>query len=234
MFSCSRLLSVALTAIFVGSAAAKPLPHHPTGEAHGLNERHHPSGEVHETRSINGISPISLNGWNGLQSLNDFDRFFGAQNFDGSRNQQVVFLNEQNICQAQQINIVQQQLAILQETAKQVILQSICDLQAQAIILSQFQNGFDVFGRDLQRLNGRFPGFDKNIADKVLQLFVQDQDRFRLNNIDFGFQGFDIGKQLVVPGITGGFVGNELQQFFDAQGAARAARDITELLRLSK
>lgn len=222
-------------AVFVGSAVAKPVPHHPTGEAHGLTERHHPSGEVHEKRNLlsSTVSPISLNKWNGLEVLNGFDNFFGLGNFDGSRNLQNVFLNQQNVCQAQQLNVVQQQLFILQESAKQILLQNICDLQAQAILFEQFKGGFDVFGQDLLRLNGRVPGFDQDIAGKLGQLLLDDG---KFNNIDFGFNGFDIGKKLVVPGINvnNGLIGNDLQGFLDAQGAARAAKDVTDILRLSK
>jgi len=51
--------------------------------------------------------------------LNNFDNFFGAGNFNGFNNQQVIVLENSPVCQASDILLIQQQLAIMQEFAKQ-------------------------------------------------------------------------------------------------------------------
>ena len=62
---------------------------------------------------------ISFNNWGGLSSLNGFDNFFGSGNFNGFNNQQVILIEQAPVCQASQILLIQQQLAIMQEFAKQ-------------------------------------------------------------------------------------------------------------------
>lgn len=64
-------------------------------------------------------SNVSFNNWGGLSSLTGFDDFFGVNNFDGSRNDKVVIVEQQQVCHVQQVTIIQQQLAIIQEVTKQ-------------------------------------------------------------------------------------------------------------------
>lgn len=66
------------------------------------------------------FTPVSLSGWGGFSSLDGFDNFNGIDNFDGSNSAQVVVVQEQQlVCQTVQVEVIQQQLVILQEFAKQ-------------------------------------------------------------------------------------------------------------------
>jgi len=79
--------------------------------------------EVIANSSLVGASSfsngVSFNNFGGLSSLNNFDNFFGAGNFNGFNNQQVIVLENSPVCQASDILFIQQQLAIMQEFAKQ-------------------------------------------------------------------------------------------------------------------
>lgn len=51
--------------------------------------------------------------------MNGFDNFNGADNFDGSRNQQVIVTKENEVvCRAQAVQIVQQKLVVIREMTK--------------------------------------------------------------------------------------------------------------------
>jgi hypothetical protein len=130
--------------------------------------------------------------------LAGFDDFFGLGNFNGLKNQQLLLPDQKNlVCQAQQAVVIQQQLAILQEFAKQIILTQACDVQAQILFLEQFRGGLRDFRLDLQRVSGRQIGFDANIVVLIQQIILPGGG---LNVRDFGFRGSDIGKNLLVPG----------------------------------
>jgi hypothetical protein len=73
----------------------------------------------HQISIASSASNISFNNWGGLSSLASFDDFFGVNNFDGSRNDKVVIVEQQQVCHVQQVTIIQQQLAIIQEITKQ-------------------------------------------------------------------------------------------------------------------
>ena len=62
---------------------------------------------------------MSLSDWHGIPSLQGFDDFKVVSNFDGSKNRQVVVVQEkQVVCKTQRVKIIQQQLVILREMAK--------------------------------------------------------------------------------------------------------------------
>ncbi|PPQ68662.1 hypothetical protein CVT25_012316 [Psilocybe cyanescens] len=134
---------------------------------------------------------ISFNNWGGLSSLSGFDNFFGSDNFDGSRNQEIIIVEQEQVCRRQDVVIIQQQLSIVQEFAKQIILQQICDVETQFILLEQFQSRLFQFKRDISRQSGRSVSFDSNIAILILQLLNSDGS---LNNRNLGFEGRDIGQ----------------------------------------
>jgi hypothetical protein len=152
---------------------------------------------VAEKRNVSllptSLPNISLNKWGGFNSLDGFDNFHGAGNFFGVPNFNELVIVQQQICQAQQINILQQQLAIIQELTKQVILSQICDVEVQLLLLQQHLGVFDNFKDDIFRRGGRQPGFDRNIAGLGLQLF----NNGGFNVKDFGFNGRDLGKNKV-------------------------------------
>ena len=57
---------------------------------------------------------MSLSDWHGIPSLQGFDDFNGVSNFGGSKNRQVVVVQEkQVVCKTQRVKIIQQQLVIL-------------------------------------------------------------------------------------------------------------------------
>lgn len=60
----------------------------------------------------------SFNNWGGHASLNNFDNFYGSDNFDGSHFSQTVVHENQVVCHTEQIEIIQQRLVVLQEMAK--------------------------------------------------------------------------------------------------------------------
>lgn len=140
----------------------------------------------------------SFNNWNNISQLQGFDNFNGEGNFNGRNNGQTVVVQEvQTQCQEVQITIVQQKLAILQEIAKRIITEQICDVQVQTIVLEQHQGSLEVFRDDIARkVVTRQVGYDQQIASKLTQIVNTDGT---LSVNDNGFSGSDVGKNLVVP-----------------------------------
>lgn len=152
-----------------------------------------PLGQRRETRR----DDVSLNNWGGFQSLSGFDDFNGVDNFSGSQNSQVVVVQEEQVvCEVQQIEIVQQKLVILQEMARRIITEQICEVEVQTIVLEQFSASISSFGSDVSRQSGKQVGFDSNISSKISQLVNADGS---LSTSDLGFSGHDVGSNTVVP-----------------------------------
>ncbi|KAJ7104187.1 hypothetical protein B0H15DRAFT_942193 [Mycena belliarum] len=143
-------------------------------------------------------SSISFNNWNNISALQGFDNFNGQGNFNGRKNGQNIVVKEvQTQCQTVQINRVQQKLVILQEIAKRIITEQICDVQTQTIVLRQHNGALEVFRDDIQRKTvARQVGFDEQIASKLSTIVKDDGS---LSADDSGFSGSDVGKNLVVP-----------------------------------
>ncbi|EAU85311.1 hypothetical protein CC1G_07581 [Coprinopsis cinerea okayama7 len=148
------------------------------------------------------ITPVSFNLWGGFQSFNGFDDFFGVDNIFGLRNEQLIIevldVNNRAACRApgRGVRQIQQQLAIVQELTKRIILEQACEVELQLLLLEQLRGGFSIFGEDIRRRRGRAPGFDLEVAQLILQLLDGD-GKFR--DIDFGFGGLDIGLHTVIP-----------------------------------
>lgn len=153
-------------------------------------------------RSISSTSlpSISLDGWGGIGGLLGFDEFHGAGRFVGQRNRNQFIIVEQPVCNAAQIFIVQQQLAIIQEVTKQILLSQVCQVVAQVIVFEQFFGGLGNFRDDIRRQRGIAPGFDRNIAGQLNQLINADGSINLGRNERFNFNSGDIGKQGVVVG----------------------------------
>lgn len=75
---------------------------------------------------------IGFSNWHGISSLDGFDNFYGIDNFDSSLNVQTVTSSEL-VCSTVSIDIVQQQLAVLIENMKRVLLQQICEVETQTM-----------------------------------------------------------------------------------------------------
>ncbi|KAF9557421.1 hypothetical protein CPC08DRAFT_693249 [Agrocybe pediades] len=144
---------------------------------------------------VNGVDNISFDNWGGFSSLSNFDNFFGSGHFNGFDNQQVIV--EELVCSQQQGFIIQQQLSILQEVAKQIILEQSCDVESQILFLDQFRSGFFDFEDDLRRSSGRSIGFDSSISILLLELLDSNGS---LNSHDFGFNGGAIGRHFASVG----------------------------------
>jgi hypothetical protein len=136
---------------------------------------------------------LSFNNFGGSSRLNGFDQFLGAGNFYGGFNQ-VIVVQEQIVCDAVDIIVIQQKLAVILEVAKQFLIEEVCDVQAQIIIFQQFFGRAQDFGRGLRQRAGGPPGYDKAVAGLIGNIVGQDGSRQR-NNL--GFNGWDIGKQQV-------------------------------------
>ncbi|KAK0204787.1 hypothetical protein DFS33DRAFT_694276 [Desarmillaria ectypa] len=170
MFSASILFFLTLASVVLGS----------------------PLWQRRETRR----NDVSLSNWGGFQSLSGFDNFSGVDNFDGSKSAQVIVVQEQQtVCQIRQVEVIQQKLVILQEMAKRIITEQICEVEVQTIVLEQFSSGISSFSSDLLRQSGRQVGFDSNIASKISQLVNEDGS---LTSSDLGFSGRDVGNNTVV------------------------------------
>jgi len=164
-----------------------------------------PSVALSNLASATQLSPISLNNWAGISSLNGFDSFFGSNNFDGF-NQAQNLLEQQLLCgvggsgsSIDNINVVQQQLAILAQVAQMAILTQLCEVEAQMLVFQQFLGGLGGFSNDLLRFGGSQPSFDSVIAALGASLFNDNgslNSVFNFNGLNNGFNGLDIGNSL--------------------------------------
>lgn len=159
----------------------------------------HPGSFDINSATVTGFNPehFSFNNFGGLPSLGQFDNFFGQGNFCGVQNQHVLI--QQQVCQVTEVTIVQQQLAIIAEYAKQVILTQSCEVESQTLIFSQWLGGLVNWGQDLRRINGIAPTFDSVIASQIVNVVQVDPISHVqvINTHDFGFGGSSIGSNAV-------------------------------------
>ncbi|KAF8073722.1 hypothetical protein FPV67DRAFT_1479018 [Lyophyllum atratum] len=138
----------------------------------------------------------SFNNWGGFSSLNGFDNFYGSGNFDGSQHfSQTIVHENQLVCHTRQIEIIQQRLVVLQEMAKRIITEQICEVETQTIVFEQFHSSLGSFSHDLRRTSGHQVGYDSNIASHFGNIVQSDGS---LSTDDWGFSGQDIGSHTVV------------------------------------
>ncbi|KDQ32489.1 hypothetical protein PLEOSDRAFT_1073060 [Pleurotus ostreatus PC15] len=203
MFAKLALQFVALSSLLVGVISTPVL--YGSGSSDGLARR--------------GNS-ISFNHWGGHASLDNFDRFYGVDNFDGSVHfSQVVEQESQVVCHTQAIEIIQQRLVVLQEMAKRIITEQICEVETQTIVFQQFHASFGAFNHDLRRISGHRVGFDSRIANHFSELV---DERGLISTHDFGFSGLDVGKHTVV---VGGHNWDDFRSPYTVELAHRAARN---------
>ncbi|KZV79987.1 hypothetical protein EXIGLDRAFT_845975 [Exidia glandulosa HHB12029] len=164
---------------------------------------------------------ISFNGWHGISSLSGFDNFYGVDNFSGSVSEQVFAQQDVVVCHRQDINIIQQQIAVLVENMKRVISEQVCEVETQTILVSQVQSHFSSFSEDVRHVSSRHVGFDHVIASHISNLYDESGS---FSGHDLGFSGHDIGShssfvlgnnwnQATSPAIVS-------QAFSDAQSAS--------------
>lgn len=144
------------------------------------------------------VKPISFDGWGGHESLKGFDDFYGVDNWDGYNFKQVFVKQEHElVCRKQEVHIVQQRLLVLQEMAKKIITETVCETESQVIIFEQWRGGLHGFGRDLIRFPGHHQvGYDQEIVKHFPKII--NQHDFSLNLDDWKFTGKDLGKHTVI------------------------------------
>ncbi|PPQ65851.1 hypothetical protein CVT26_000785 [Gymnopilus dilepis] len=176
----SKLCKIAAVAsALVAGVVAKPLP--PATLA---------------ARGFGGVR--SFDNWGGFSSLSGFDNFFGVDNFVGSISEQTVVEQDQElVCHSESIEIIQQRLLVIQEMAKRIISEQVCEVETQTIAFEQFHASVGHFRDDIRRISGHHVGFDVGIASHVNDFFEEDGS---LSTFDFGFTGHDLGRQTVVVG----------------------------------
>ena len=140
----------------------------------------------------------SFNRWGGHESLNGFDDFYGQEDFTHHKFNQV-FVKEKEVlvCRRVDIVVIQQRLTILQEMAKKIITETICEVETQVIAFEQFHGSLGWFGRDLRRVSDHRVGYDHEIAGHFKSIIHDDG---YISDHDLGFNGHDVGRNVVVVG----------------------------------
>jgi len=190
MFAASAVLFLSLLS-FTSEVMSKPLSYR---REQALILRNAP----HLALQARDNSSVSFNNWNNDTALQGFDDFNGQSNFNGKQNSQTIVIKETSTqCETVKIVLVQQKLAILQELAKRIITEQICDVTTQTIVLAQHNGALEVFRDDIQRKTvARQVGFDESIASKITNIVNPDGS---LSSNDLGFLGKDVGNNTVVP-----------------------------------
>jgi hypothetical protein len=148
---------------------------------------------------VAGVSAIplvprtqSLDSWGGYESLKGFDDFYGVDNYAGHYKDIQVIKKPELVCHTQQVEIIQQRLIVLQEFAKKIITETICEVETQTFVFEQFYGSLGHFGDDIRRSSGNSVGYDEGIVSHFPSL-VND------NYEHLGFSGADLGKHYVSP-----------------------------------
>jgi len=141
---------------------------------------------------------MSFDNWGGISSLNGFDNFYGSNDFSGSSySTTVVEQQEEIVCHSESVEIIQQRLLVLQEMAKRIITEQICEVETQTIVFEQFHASLSSFSSDLMRQSGRSVGYDSGISGYYGDLQSSDGS---LSNNDLGFSGSSLGSNYVSVG----------------------------------
>ncbi|KAF8908877.1 hypothetical protein CPB84DRAFT_1744005 [Gymnopilus junonius] len=159
------------------------------------------AGVVARPHSLNRLTArgeISFDNFSGLHSFSGFDNFYGVDNFVGHISEQTVVEQSQElVCHSESIEIIQQRLLVLQEIAKRIITEQVCEVETQTVVFEQFHASLGLFSHDLRRTSGLHVGFDSGISDHFSDIVAEDGS---LTTDDFGFSGHDLGSHTVVVG----------------------------------
>jgi hypothetical protein len=173
-FNFAAVLALVFAFQALAAPTAAPAPHH--------------DGDADRRELATRGNSFSFDNWREISSLDHFDDFYGNNRFN-SRDNEVIVVEEVR-CNSRDIRNSQQQLAIVLEVAKQIILEQSCDVETRVLLLNQHRSGFSDFYSDVSHRSGRDVGFDSDIARLIEQLIVDGQ----LNSDhDFGFSGSDVG-----------------------------------------
>jgi len=160
--------------------------------------------------------PASFNNYGGFSSMGNFDNFYGPDDFSHSKHFSTTVTQDSSVlvCHSETITIVQQRLAVLQEMAKKIITEQICEVETQTIVFNQYYSSLGGFKYDLGRTSGRAAGYDGSIASHYQDIYNSDGS---LSNDDMGFSGSSIGANYYTPssnwvdGTSPASVGNAYQ-----------------------
>ncbi|KAG6864493.1 hypothetical protein C0991_009111 [Blastosporella zonata] len=168
--------SLLLVSTLTAGVASKPIP---KSRLPGLSSR---------------TFPLSFDNWGGFSSLDNFDNFYGSGNFDGSQHSSQVIVN-QVVCHTQQIEIIQQRLVVLQEMAKRIITEQVCDVETQVIVFQQYYSSLGSFSHDIRHSSGNHVGYDSSISSHFGSMVSSDGS---LSYNDWGFTGQSVGSNTVI------------------------------------
>jgi len=174
-------------------------------------------------RTSSSSSYPSLSSWGGHQSLDHFDDFYGSGHFDVSQFSETVIEKQEVVCHSQQIEIIQQRLVILQEMAKRIISEQICEVETQTIVLEQFHSSVGSFHHGISRDDGHHFGYDNDLINSHYGNFFESDGS--LSTHDFGFKGTDIGHNgYTVPSGTNWDDNSSHASILSARSAAKNSR----------
>ncbi|THH09157.1 hypothetical protein EW145_g2209 [Phellinidium pouzarii] len=180
MFSKTILVSVAAVAFATSGAIAKPIS----------------SEMARRTGSVQSSSAPSFNNYMGISSMSNFDNFYGQNNFDGSQNEQTIIVQQQEVvCHTEEIEIVQQKLVVLMEVAKKIILEQVCQVEVQTVVIEQFNSQMSSFSNDIGHQSSKSASYDQNISGMLGQVMNSTGS---LSNSNLGFNGTSVGNNSVV------------------------------------
>jgi len=136
--------------------------------------------------------------------MSSFDNFYGSSNYAGYHNYQYLYGSGSSssteviteTCSSIDITFVQQRLAILQEMAKRIITEQICEVEVQTIVLNQYFASWDSWYGYMVHDRSGYVGYDYNVAGRYSDLLGSDGS---LTTGDLGFSGSSIGSALIVP-----------------------------------
>ncbi|KIK52082.1 hypothetical protein GYMLUDRAFT_251543 [Collybiopsis luxurians FD-317 M1] len=178
MFAKIAISALAVSAL-AGSALAAPF----NPQSQSLNRRY-----------------TSFDGWQGISSLDGFDNFYGVDNFSGeiSSEESITVTEQENVvvCHSLSVEIIQQKLLVLQEMAKRIITEQICDVETQTIVFQQYISSSSHFVGDIMHTSGVSAGYDSSIVGQYGNLVNSDGS---LSTSDLGFSGSSVGQSYVVP-----------------------------------
>jgi len=139
----------------------------------------------------------SFDSWGGISSLSNFDSFYGSEDFAHVSFTQTVTEQESStlVCHSESIVIIQQRLAVLQEMAKRIITEQVCEVETQVVVFEQFHASLGGFSRDLRHYSSYQPGYDNTVAGYYGDLVGSDGS---LTTNDLGFSGSDVGSNTYV------------------------------------
>ena len=156
-----------------------------------------------------------------MSSFNGFDNFYGVDNFDSSVHfSQQIETSSQVVCHTQAIEVIQQRLLVLQEMAKRIVLEQVCEVETQTVVFQQFHASLGLFSNDLSRVSGHSVGFDSGIASHFGSICAADGS---LTTDNLGFTGSDLGQHTVVVGGSNWNDGTSPASVGSAFGAANMA-----------